>query len=137
MTCFSHSWKHVPTCVFLLAPLERRQVGDLQCNIDRLSTVANLAKTTKAVQQLSSAGAKYVQAYWISIRSFFYLFFTRSDASVTSAASAAMSGLTTAQQGIETIASALLQGQTAPADARTQVGNGLTAASQALGNVTS
>ena len=41
-------------------PVTSRQIGDLQCNIDRLKIVAALAKTISNVDSLASAGAKSV-----------------------------------------------------------------------------
>lgn len=40
------------------APLGRRQIGDVQCNVARLKTVAGLAATTKAVNTLSASAGK-------------------------------------------------------------------------------
>ncbi|KAL5514720.1 hypothetical protein ACEPAG_2036 [Sanghuangporus baumii] len=97
--------------------LVSRQVGDLQCNLDRLAIVAALAQTKSDVNALASAGA--------------------SDPSVTSATTQADSGLTDAQNGITTIAEALIQGQTAPASARDQVGQGLTTIQTALDGINS
>ena len=44
--------------------------------------------------------------------------------------------MTSASEGIKTIASSILTGQTAPASARDQVGSGLATALSALGNIT-
>lgn len=60
-----------------------------------------------------------------------------SDSAVTSATTAAQSGLSSAGDGIKTIAAALISGQTAPASARDQVGAGLTAAGTALNGINS
>lgn len=43
----------------LEVPIESRQIGDLQCNIDRLSIVAALAKTVSDVKGVASAGSGY------------------------------------------------------------------------------
>lgn len=51
--------------------------------------------------------------------------------------STAQEGLDTAKTGIGAIALALVQGQAAPAVARTQVGDGLTKAQTALNSVNS
>ncbi len=48
----------------------------------------------------------------------------------------AQTGLDSASSGIKTIAASLLTGQTAPADARDQVKNGLLAAQTALNGIT-
>ncbi|KAL5497882.1 hypothetical protein ACEPAH_2813 [Sanghuangporus vaninii] len=97
--------------------LVSRQVGDLQCNLDRLAIVTALSQTKNDVDDLASAGA--------------------SDPSVTSATTQADSGLTDAKNGIVTIAEALIQGQTAPASARDQVGQGLTTIQTALDSINS
>ncbi|KAF8212607.1 hypothetical protein K438DRAFT_1662168 [Mycena galopus ATCC 62051] len=91
------------------APLGVRQVGDLQCNEDRLATVSGLAATTAAVKKIDTT-----------------------DPTTASAVTAAQAGLQSASQGIAGIAKALVAGQTAPAADRTQVGAGLTAAQTAL-----
>ncbi|KAF8955160.1 hypothetical protein BDZ97DRAFT_321930 [Flammula alnicola] len=99
------------------APIESRQIGGLACNIARLKTVSGLAATTKAVNKIASGA--------------------RSDATVSSATTAAQSGLQSASAGIKTIAGALLTGQNAPADARNQVAEGLTSAQTALDGINS
>lgn len=68
---------------------------------------------------------------------FFSFPFVNSDPAVTSAASTALTGLNSAKSGIETIAEALITGQTAPAAARDQVASGLESASTALGGINS
>lgn len=60
-----------------------------------------------------------------------------SDAAGAQGISAVTDGINNAQAGISTIAKALLTGQTAPADARQQVEDGLVAAGSALSNITS
>jgi len=111
-------------CVALLvrgAPFPRdidiagRQIGNLTCNIARLKIVAALAQTTSGTKKLQSL-------------------VTGDDAT---SASNALTGLQSAASGIETIAIALISGQTASADARQQVGDGLDQAKSALGNITS
>ncbi|OBZ77016.1 hypothetical protein A0H81_03138 [Grifola frondosa] len=99
------------------APLVNRQIGDLQCNIDRLGIVADLTKLSTTVKSLTTSLA--------------------SDATNAPIAQAAQDGVTGAQGAIKTIAAALFTGQTAPADARDQVAGNLTAIGAALGNITS
>ncbi|KAJ6615518.1 hypothetical protein B0H10DRAFT_1801369 [Mycena sp. CBHHK59/15] len=99
--------------MFLAAPLHQRQVGDLQCNVDRFKIVSSLAATGKAVKAIDTT-----------------------DPATASAVTAAQAGLTSAGDGIKTIALSLVTGQAAPADARTQVGAGLTAAKTALAGIT-
>jgi len=96
-------------------PVEPRQIGGVACNVARLKTVAGLRQATTAVNKLASS----------------------SDPAAASAAATAQGGLQDASAGIKTIAGALLTGQTAPADARDQVSQGLTTADTALGNITS
>ncbi|KAF7349113.1 hypothetical protein MVEN_01433500 [Mycena venus] len=95
------------------APLQQRQVGDLQCNINRLKIVASLASTTTAVGKIDTT-----------------------DPATASAVTAAQAGLSSASDGIKTIAQSLVTGQTAPASARDQVGAGLLAAQTALTGIT-
>jgi hypothetical protein len=95
--------------------LEKRQIGDLQCNIARFKTVGALGKAKKAVSALAAQA--------------------NGTSDATNIATAA-SSLDSAQDGILSIAGALLTGKTAPASARTQVGDGLQNALAALGNVT-
>ncbi|KAJ8074857.1 hypothetical protein PM082_019184 [Marasmius tenuissimus] len=90
----------------------KRQIGSAECNAARLQTVSGLTATTKAVDQLASASAN--------------------DEITSSAVAQAKEGLSDAQGGIQTIAQAIVSGQDAPADARTQVGDGLESAQSAL-----
>ncbi|THU97854.1 hypothetical protein K435DRAFT_662040, partial [Dendrothele bispora CBS 962.96] len=106
-----------------LAPLQRRQVGNLQCNIARLQTVSGLVATQKAVNEMASAAGRQVLG--------------SDDATTASAVSDAQAGLSSAQAGIATIAKAIVSGQNAPAAARGQVGDGLTQAKSALESITS
>ncbi|KZV91354.1 hypothetical protein EXIGLDRAFT_719417 [Exidia glandulosa HHB12029] len=99
------------------APLQSRQVGNLQCNLARLRIVGALASTTGTVEKISDA--------------------TADDDVTASAADDALTGLDGASSGIKTIALALVSGQTAPADARDQVEAGLTQAKTALDSISS
>ncbi|KAF9050782.1 hypothetical protein BDZ89DRAFT_1006105 [Hymenopellis radicata] len=92
------------------APLHSRQAGNLACNIARLKIVSNLAATKSAVGEIDDTNA--------------------------AAKTAATDGLNSASDGIKTIAKSLLTGAQAPADARDQVGAGLTAAQTALDGLT-
>ncbi|KAF5374297.1 hypothetical protein D9758_004589 [Tetrapyrgos nigripes] len=91
------------------APLQARQIGDLQCNIARLQTVSALGQAQNLLGKIDTT-----------------------DPNVASAVSTASDGLNSAQAGIKTIGGAIVSGQTAPADARDQVGTGLTDALTAL-----
>ncbi|KIK55776.1 hypothetical protein GYMLUDRAFT_175090 [Collybiopsis luxurians FD-317 M1] len=96
------------------APLKSRQIGDLQCNAARLKIVSDLAQTNGLLDKVSTA-----------------------DPATASAVTTAKSGLTSAGDGIKTIAAALLTGQQAPADARNQTAAGLETASTALNGLNS
>ena len=39
------------------AELSRRQIGDLQCNLDRLFIISSVSQTVSNVKKLASAGA--------------------------------------------------------------------------------
>jgi len=99
--------------VFILlvdaAPLRSRQIGDLQCNVARLQIVSDLAQTNSLLSQING-----------------------NDTATTSAVATAQGGLTSAGDGIKTIAAAILTGQSAPADARNQTAAGLQTALTAL-----
>ncbi|KAI0327523.1 hypothetical protein GY45DRAFT_1109795 [Cubamyces sp. BRFM 1775] len=94
-----------------------RQVGDLQCNIDRLSIVADLAATQNTLKKVQTDVA--------------------SDATASSSVQSAIDSIDGAQGAIGVIAKALLTGQAAPAEARTQVQGNLTAAHDALTSIDS
>ncbi|PBL01710.1 hypothetical protein ARMGADRAFT_953778 [Armillaria gallica] len=96
------------------APLHSRQIGDISCNVARLKTVSSLAATKSAVKKID----------------------TSNSTATATAVTDAQTGLDSASSGIKTIAASLLTGQTAPADARDQVKNGLLAAQTALNGIT-
>jgi len=102
------------SCV-MAAPLgqSKRQIGDLQCNIARLKTVAGLAKSAASIKSAIAAAG--------------------SDSATVSQLQTASSGISSAKAGVATIAQALFLGQTAPAAARQKVQDGLDAATSALG----
>ncbi|KAI0827446.1 hypothetical protein BC628DRAFT_180605 [Trametes gibbosa] len=91
-----------------------RQIGNLQCNIDRLSIVAGLAKTQSTLKKLA----------------------TNSTATASSVQSV-IDSVSGAQGAIGVIGKALLTGQAAPAAARDQVQGNLTAAHDALAAISS
>ncbi|THH19535.1 hypothetical protein EUX98_g8755 [Antrodiella citrinella] len=94
-----------------------RQIGDLQCNIDRLKIVGDIVAATATTNTLKSQLA--------------------SDANGSTQIAAVSSGLGNVSSGIDTIAAALFTGQDAPAAARDQVAQGLTAAITAANSITS
>ncbi|KAJ7735119.1 hypothetical protein DFH07DRAFT_967355 [Mycena maculata] len=95
------------------APVEKRQIGDLACNVNRFKIVTALAGTNSAVGQIQG-----------------------SDPTTATQVAAAQAGLSSAGDGIKTIALAIVTGQNAPAAARNQVQQGLLDAQSALGNIT-
>ncbi|KAH7106870.1 hypothetical protein BKA62DRAFT_685333 [Auriculariales sp. MPI-PUGE-AT-0066] len=97
--------------------LESRQLGNLTCNIARLRIVAALARTTSGTEKLQGL--------------------TAGDDAALASVDDALTGLQGAAGGIRTIAGALISGETAPADARDQVGSGLTQAKAAFSSITS
>ncbi|KAI0634188.1 hypothetical protein C8Q77DRAFT_1072856 [Trametes polyzona] len=89
-----------------------RQIGNLQCNIDRLSIVAGLAATKNTLKNLQKDVA--------------------SDNSTAASVQSVLDNISGAQGAIGVIGKALITGQKAPADARDQVQGNLTAAHDAL-----
>ncbi|KAI0772750.1 hypothetical protein BD413DRAFT_622074 [Trametes elegans] len=93
-----------------------RQLGNLQCNLDRLSIVASLAATQGTVKKLTGSLA---------------------DNSTAAGIQAVTDALSGAESAIATIGKALFTGATAPADARDVVKTSLDAAHQALSGLNS
>ncbi|KDR70084.1 hypothetical protein GALMADRAFT_905540 [Galerina marginata CBS 339.88] len=106
------------SCV-MAAPLgeSKRQIGDIQCNVARLKTVAGLAKSAKSIKSAIAAAG--------------------SDSATVAQLQTAAKGISSAQAGVATIATALFTGQQAPAAARQKVQDGLDAATSALGSTAS
>ncbi|THH00318.1 hypothetical protein EW026_g2199 [Hermanssonia centrifuga] len=101
------------------APLEfgKRQLGDLQCNINRVQIVADIAQMKETVNTLATQVA--------------------SDPVSSAAVSSAQAGISAAESAISGIALSIITGQAAPAADRTQVESGLNAVLAGLGNITS
>jgi len=95
--------------------VERRQIGDLQCNLNRLGIVGDLSALGKNVDDMATA--------------------TSGDATLSPLVASAQDGVNNATAGIKTIAQSLFTGQAAPADARDQVQSGLEAVGTALGQI--
>ncbi|KAI0356975.1 hypothetical protein OH77DRAFT_1423247 [Trametes cingulata] len=93
-----------------------RQIGDLQCNVDRLSIVADLATLQLTLGALSGQVA--------------------SDPTVSASVHSAQRSILGAQSAIGVIAEALFTLQKAPAEARDQVLGNLTAAHDTLTSLT-
>ncbi|KAH9848514.1 hypothetical protein C2E23DRAFT_739342 [Lenzites betulinus] len=91
-----------------------RQIGNLQCNVDRLSIVAGLAQTQSTLKKL-----------------------TANSTATASSVQTVIDSVSGAQGAIGVIGKALLTGQAAPAEARTQVQGNLTAAHDALAAINS
>ncbi|TBU25353.1 hypothetical protein BD311DRAFT_741195 [Dichomitus squalens] len=94
-----------------------RQVGDLTCNFDRLSIVAGLATLQGTLKKLSGQ--------------------VTNDTTAAAGLQTVTDAVSGAEGAIGVIAKALLTGQAAPADARTQVQANLTAAQTALAAINS
>ncbi|KAI0806709.1 hypothetical protein C8Q74DRAFT_1312793 [Fomes fomentarius] len=113
------------TLLFLLAgsgiyavptkEIAARQIGNLQCNIDRLKIVATLAKMQGTLASIASGG----------------------DPTAAASIKPVQDNVSGAQAAIGVIAKALLTGQKAPAEARDQVQDNLVAAGTTLGSITS
>ncbi|KAH9485841.1 hypothetical protein JR316_0002756 [Psilocybe cubensis] len=113
---FTLAFALLMSCV-MAGEQSKRQIGNLQCNIARLKTVAGLAKSASAIKKAMTAA--------------------QGDAETTAQLQTAAQGVSSAQAGVGTIAKALITGQLAPAAARQQVADGLNAATTALGSTTS
>ncbi|CAL1714152.1 unnamed protein product [Somion occarium] len=96
---------------------DKRQIGNLQCNVDRVKIVSDIAGAKSTVNTLATQLA--------------------SDPAGSDSISQVSDGIANAQDGISQIAKSLFTGQQAPADARQQVEDGLTTATTALANITS
>ncbi|KAL0958548.1 hypothetical protein HGRIS_000688 [Hohenbuehelia grisea] len=91
------------------APLQTRQIGNIQCNVARLKIVGALAASGRNIKKIGTA-----------------------DVAAAGAASTASAGIQSANAGVAKIAAAIVTGQKAPAAARDQVEKGLTDAQTAL-----
>ncbi|KAI0672366.1 hypothetical protein C8Q78DRAFT_990824 [Trametes maxima] len=94
-----------------------RQIGNLQCNLDRLSIVAGLAATQGTLKKLTTALAN--------------------DTDAADGIKSVKDSVSGAQGAIGVIGKALITGQKAPAEARDQVQGNLTAAHDALSGINS
>ncbi|KAJ6454305.1 hypothetical protein C8R47DRAFT_1030016 [Mycena vitilis] len=95
------------------APLYRRQTGDLDCNLARLKIIFDVAQTQKLVAQINST-----------------------DLATASSVAVAQTGLTSMNDAIQEILAALVNNQTAPANFRDQVSQGINATRSALQEIT-
>nr|GAT54317.1 predicted protein [Mycena chlorophos] len=97
------------------APIHKaRQLGDLQCNVDRLSIINQVSKTQSLISEVQNANS------------------TLLDLPTQSALAVAQTGLEQVNLAVQTILDAALQNQTAPAASRDQVSDGLDAALEGL-----
>ncbi|KAJ3490025.1 hypothetical protein NLI96_g1710 [Meripilus lineatus] len=95
--------------------LESRQIGGIQCNVNRLQIVSDLTGAKATAKTLTAALA--------------------SDQASSDLMSTVTQGISDAQAGIGKIAQALFTGQQAPAEDRDQVASGLGAAIDAAGSL--
>ncbi|KAJ7661484.1 hypothetical protein DFH06DRAFT_1325770 [Mycena polygramma] len=95
------------------APLHRRQTGDLSCNLARLKIIFDVAQTQKLVAQINLT-----------------------DLATASSVAVAQTGLTSMNDAIQEILAALVNNQTAPANFRDQVSQGINATRSALQQIT-
>ncbi|EIN14692.1 hypothetical protein PUNSTDRAFT_140920 [Punctularia strigosozonata HHB-11173 SS5] len=100
------------------APLEVRQIGNLECNINRFQIVTDLSSAKTAVGKLGAAAP------------------IASNTTAAAAVQAVTDGISGAQGAIGVIGKALLKLQAAPAEARDQVQGNLTSAQNALDSIT-
>ncbi|KAJ7709070.1 hypothetical protein B0H14DRAFT_2547476 [Mycena olivaceomarginata] len=97
----------------LAAPMQRRQTGNLECNLARLKIVTDVADAKVLVGQINTT-----------------------DLGTASAVAVVQAGLNSVDDAIRTILDAVLSGGTAPESSREQVDDGLSTANQALGLIT-
>ncbi|KAJ6450580.1 hypothetical protein C8R47DRAFT_1329863 [Mycena vitilis] len=96
-----------------VAPLHRRQTGDLDCNLARLRILFDVAQTQKMVSQINTT-----------------------DLATASSVAVAQVSLSSVNSAIMDILAVALNNGTAPSAARAQVSQGLNAALEALQNIT-
>lgn len=116
--------------------LASRQIGNLQCNIDRLKIVGDIFTATQTTNSLSKQLVAYVFPLSPSLSSILILT-SRRDTTGASQISTVSDGLNQASAGITQIATALFTGQAAPAAARDQVEQGLNSAFEAASSIVS
>ncbi|KAJ6583073.1 hypothetical protein DFH09DRAFT_1360337 [Mycena vulgaris] len=102
----------IAACAFS-APMHRRQTGDLECNLARLKIISDIAGAQTLIGQLNTTGLP-----------------------TAAAVAVAQAGLQSVDEAIQDILTAVFTGQTAPANSRDQVAQGLKAAQSALAVVT-
>ncbi|KAJ7367604.1 hypothetical protein DFH08DRAFT_980125 [Mycena albidolilacea] len=100
----------------LAAPMQRRQTGNLECNLARLKIVTDVADAKVLVGQINTTLVRP----------------SESDSSVA----VVQAGLNSVDEAIRTILDEVLSGGTAPESSREQVDDGLSTANQALGLIT-
>ncbi|KAJ7453300.1 hypothetical protein B0H11DRAFT_1927036 [Mycena galericulata] len=93
----------------MAAPMHRRQIGNLDCNLARLKSVVDVADAQTLIGQLNTT-----------------------ELSTATAVAVAQAGLVSVNDATQTILNAVFANQTAPADSRDQFASGLNAALEAL-----
>ncbi|KAJ7641774.1 hypothetical protein FB45DRAFT_361731 [Roridomyces roridus] len=96
----------------LAAPMHRRQTGDLQCNLARLQVVSSVSSAQTLLGQINST-----------------------DLSTTTAVAVAQAGISSINNAVQSILSAVLVNGTAPAASRTQLSAGLDQARSAVSSI--
>jgi hypothetical protein len=117
------------------APIAARQIGNLQCNLDRLEIVANLAKTQSTLKDLATAVSSYAPRSLSLSPSL--TDYARSDATASAAVKSTTDSVSAAQGAIGEIGKALITFKAAPPQARITVQSSLLAANGTLAGVTS
>ncbi|KAJ7203504.1 hypothetical protein GGX14DRAFT_501390 [Mycena pura] len=95
------------------ADMNRRQTGDLQCNLERLQTLSDVLSAETLLGQINTANLTTAEAVAV-----------------------AQVDLKSVDGALQTILAAVVQGKTSPNDAQEQFAHGLAAAQKALNGIT-
>ncbi|PIL35028.1 hypothetical protein GSI_02815 [Ganoderma sinense ZZ0214-1] len=106
-------------CAAPVAEIATRQIGDIQCNINRLSFVGDIAGLQITLKTLSAQTAD------------------DRDPTASAGIQSVTNNISAVQSALGTIAEAILTGQAVPAEARVQVESNLAAAQSTLAEITS
>ncbi|KAJ7450062.1 hypothetical protein B0H11DRAFT_1877630 [Mycena galericulata] len=93
----------------MAAPMHRRQIGNLDCNLARLKSVVDVADAQTLIGQINTT-----------------------ELSTATSVAVAQAALNSVNDATQTILNAVFANQTAPADSRDQFASGLDAALEAL-----
>ena len=114
-----------------------RQIGNIQCNINRLQIVTGLAGLQNTLKTLASQSSSYAFPCSFGVLATYELSWSGSDTETAASVQSVQESVTGAQGAIGVIAKALFTGQAAPAAARDQVAGNLTAAQTTLSSISS